>query len=229
MKSETQRTTETKEKKVRRTQSIPKSQYDLLSVAEKVADRWSSSPKITLIWITSEEFKSLVEEYKAGLNQRALAGSGRGSYTQKLREYDEQINLAVEEVKVAIAAKFGREKSKAYYSEFGIVKYGQSYRLPGERSLRVIALSAFTKSIKLYDLKVAGFSSEWFSTLAEDYASLYQSAKSIDNAVSASVGNKNSLRERIEDVLTALMLVIKANYPRTYEAELRNWGFQREK
>ena len=39
---------------------------------------------------------------------------------------------------------------------------------------------------------------------------------------------KNKLKE-LNKTLRALINLIKANYPDTYKAELRTWGFQKEK
>jgi hypothetical protein len=50
-----------------------------------------------------------------------------------------------------------------------------------------------------------------------------------DGQVSTKVGSKNLLKEELEMVLNSLIHLIKANYPDSYEAELRNWGFQKNK
>jgi hypothetical protein len=54
-------------------------------------------------------------------------------------------------------------------------------------------------------------------------------ASTTDGQVAIKVGDKNELKTYLKKVLNALMLVIKGNYPDTYKAELRDWGFQKEK
>jgi hypothetical protein len=53
-------------------------------------------------------------------------------------------------------------------------------------------------------------------------------ANTTDSTVSTKVGSKNVLRTQIRNVLHSLLLVLEGNYPDTFEAEKRAWGFQKE-
>lgn len=208
---------------------LPKSQHDLLSVAENVSKKWEKTPEIKLLWAKPEDLTKLVQEYKTFLENRVEAGSGRGLQTQILKNLDNQINKAVEEVKLAILVKFGKEKGKAYYNEFGITKQNNTYKLPNDRNLRLSALPLFVKSIKNHEIKVVGFDDAFFDNIITKYAEALEAARLTDSAVSFNVSNKNDLRKQIEAILTALHGLIKINYPNTFEGELRSWGFQKEK
>jgi hypothetical protein len=215
--------------KVRKTKALPTSQYDLLDLAEAVSNKWLATPQITLLWMQPNEFKTLVEQYKNLLNERMSVGSGRSVQTQTLKELDEEIAKAVEIVKVMLQAKFGKEKSKAYYSEFGIIKQNNSYKLPADRNLKLSALPLFVKGIQTHQFSVVGFENSFFTTLVATYQNALNSAKSTDSSVAVSVGNKNDLKSQIQEVIAALLLIIRGNYPKTYQNELRGWGFQKEK
>lgn len=215
--------------KTRSTGIMPRAQFDVLTLAENVLNKWSNTPQITLLWTNTEEFKKLVIEYRNFLQERVEVGSNRGSQTQTLRDLDKQINKAVEEVKIGIMAKFGREKGKAYFSEFGIIKQNSKFSIPTDRNLRINALSLLAKAVRNHNLQIAGFENTFFETILDDYTSAFQSAQKTDSVVSISVGNKNDLRRQVEEVITALHAVIKANYPKTFEGELRGWGFHKEK
>lgn len=208
---------------------VPRAQFDVLTLAENVLNKWANTPQITLIWTNPEEFKKLVIEYRNYLQERVDVGSNRGSQTQTLRDLDTQINKAVEEVKINIMAKFGREKGKAYFSEFGIVRQNSKYSIPTDRNQRLNALPLLAKAIKNHGLVVAGFDGDFFETIADNYTNAVQNAQKTDSMVAISVGNKNDLRRQVEEVITALHAVIKANYPKTFEGELRGWGFHKEK
>ena len=43
------------------------------------------------------------------------------------------------------------------------------------------------------------------------------------------VGQKNELKEEINEFLVSLINVITGNFPKTYHEQLRRWGFQKEK
>jgi hypothetical protein len=215
--------------KTRSTGIMPRAQFDVLTLAENVLNKWANTPQITLLWTNTDEFKKLVIDYRNFLQERVEVGSNRGSQTQTLRDLDKQINKAVEEVKIGIMAKFGKEKGKAYFSEFGIVKQNSKFSIPTDRNLRINALSLLAKAVRNHSLQIAGFENTFFENILDDYTGAFQSAQQTDSVVSISVGNKNDLRRQIEEVITALHAVIKANYPKTFEGELRGWGFHKEK
>jgi hypothetical protein len=138
--------TQEQAKKPKRSKNLPESQSDLITLAETVADKWLATPTLTLLWMKSADFKALVTDFRNFLDQRIDAGSGRGSQTQTLKNLDKEINKAVEEVKIAILAKFGKNKGKAYYSEFGIVKQNKKVGLPADRNQRLLALPLLVKA-----------------------------------------------------------------------------------
>jgi hypothetical protein len=215
--------------KTKATGIMPRSQFDVLNLAENAAEKWEQTPQITLLWTNAGEFKKLVSEYKNFLQERVEVGSGRSSQTQTLKNFDSQINKAVEEIKIAIMAKFGKDNGKAYYAEFGIVKQSRHFTIPTDRNQRVSSLLLLSKAINNHKLQVINFDNTFFETIANDYTMALQATQKTDSSISVSVGNKNDLRKQIETILTTLHIVIKANYPNTYEGELRGWGFQKEK
>ena len=59
--------------------------------------------------------------------------------------------------------------------------------------------------------------------------SLLTQATATDGTVSIKVSSKNVLKDRVKKTMNCLISVIRGNYPDTYKAELRAWGFQKEK
>lgn len=216
-------------KKIKNTRIMPSSQYNLLTLADNAVKKWQENPALTLLWTNADVFKKTIEDFRIFLNERTDAGSERGSQTQTLKNLDTQINQVVEEVKLAILVKFGKDKGKAYFSEFGISKQSKSLRLPSDRNLRVGALNLFIKAIKKYKIQVVGFDSNFFDTILTDYIEAFEATQKTDSTVAVSVSNKNDVRKQVETTLTALYNLVKLNYPNTYEGELRAWGFQKEK
>lgn len=208
---------------------LPDSQHDLLTLADIVSKKWEETPVLTLLWIKSQDLTKIVQEYRTSLENKTEAGNERGSQTQTLKNLDIQIDKAVEDVKLAILVKFGKEKGKAYFSEFGIVKKSSSYKLPKDRNMRTNALPFFVKAIKKHDITIVNFDTLFFENIVQSYAQAFEATQKTDSTVSINVGNKNESRKQIEAVLTALYHLIKINYPNTYEGELRGWGFQKEK
>lgn len=67
----------------------------------------------------------------------------------------------------------------------------------------------------------------------QDISTRYEAALTLsvdtDGNVAGLVSTKNEARKQIEKTLNALIHIIKGNYPDTYAAVLREWGFQKEK
>lgn len=215
--------------KTRKINSIPAKQSDMLSLAESVADKWMSNPKITLQWIKVEDFTSLVQKFGVSLGQRIQAGSGRQSTTKQLQNIDTKLNKAVEELKIAILGKFGKENGKSYFSEFGIARINKGFAIPKDRNQRQQALLTLIQGLEKHQINIVEYPLRFFKDIQKQYDDLISEAKRIDSTVSAEVGTKNELIKQITKVLNALIWIIKGNYPNTYKTELRAWGFQKEK
>ena len=46
--------------KTKATGFMPRTQFDVLTLAENVLNKWAETPQITLLWSNPEEFKKLV-------------------------------------------------------------------------------------------------------------------------------------------------------------------------
>jgi hypothetical protein len=217
------------DKPARRAHLIPAKQLDMLNLAEAVLEKWTNTPFITLQWVTVEEYKKLVMQFKTSLEQRLQVGSGRQTKTMLLRALDADLHKAVEELKICILGKFGRERGRSYFSEFGIIKTNRVFRLPIDRNQKVQALDMLVKGLEKYAIEPVDYPVVFFKKTRDEYDKLMQEAYTIDSAVASEVGVKNEAIKHIEKVLASLVFVIRGNYPDTYKSELRGWGFQKEK
>jgi translation initiation factor 2 alpha subunit (eIF-2alpha) len=217
------------EKKVRKVNTMPVKQTDLLTLAENVVTKWSATPEITIRWIKFDDFKKLVTQFKEALEQRTEVGSSRQSTTQQLKNLDKTINDLIEEAKIAILGKFGRQDGKSYFNEFGIIKINKAFKFPQDRNQRVQALEILLKGLEKHKIEIAKYSFTSVQVIRDQYVALSKEAQNIDSNVATEVSNKNEAIKQVEKVLNALIQIIKGNYPDTYKSELRAWGFQKEK
>lgn len=222
-------TPESTEKKTRKVNTMPVKQTDMLNLAENVANKWASTPEIALRWIKLEDYNILVKQFREALDQRTEVGGSRQSTTKMLKNLDGTINEAIEEVKIAIMGKYGKEDGKSYFSEFGIIKMNKAFRFPQDRNQRVQALDILLRGLEKHKIDVAKHSFSFFQTTRDQYIVLVKEAQNIDSNVATEVSNKNEAMKQVEKIINALIQVIKGNYPETYKSELRAWGFQKEK
>ncbi|GAB4335756.1 MAG: hypothetical protein OHK0038_13630 [Flammeovirgaceae bacterium] len=215
--------------KPQKTGNVPTKQADIVTLTDTIVKKWATSPEITLVWMKAEDFAVIAQDFKNSLTQRIDAGSGRQSKTKLLQNLDKEINKMVENLKIGILNKFGKEDGKSYYSEFGIIKVNNSFKIPFDRNQRQQALATLIKGLEKHQIKVANYPLNTIKEMQTQFNALVEEAKQIDSNVSSEVSTKNELLKQIIKVINALIYVIRGNYPDTYKAELRSWGFQKEK
>jgi hypothetical protein len=213
---------------VRHTANVPSKDNDLSTVAQAVKLKWATTPVITLVWKTQPEFATLADDYKSELAARQLTGSGRSPITDQLETIDEQIDNAVREVKAYIADKFGSQHATANYAPFGIVHIHRHWELPHDHDLRRDALPLMVAAIAANGFGTKTYGTAFWTGIQTQFNTALLAASSTDSTVSSKVSTKNVLKTQIKNVLHSLLLVLEGNYPDTFAAEKRAWGFQKE-
>jgi hypothetical protein len=209
--------------------NIPDADIDLRDVAVKVQSKWEGTPALTLLWTAPDAFKLINEDYSAALQVRQETGGTRPQFTGKLKTLDKEINKSLDNVKRYLAEKYTKAVAPDYYAAFGIIKVGRHYILPKDRNLRSQALSLLIGSLPVHGFGAFAFGTAYWTGVKTNYDTWLAAAGEIDGTVSQKVGTKNELKKQIRKILNALINLLKANYPDTYKAEMREWGFQKEK
>jgi len=217
-------TTTTKTKK----RYTPDADSDFLTVSKKVRDAWAGNPLITLIWTNQAAFNTMVNNYEAFLGTRKSDGSFRPSETQTLGQLDTQINTAVSEVKTYIEYKFKKPNAVAQYARYGIVKENGTYILPRDKDDRKLSLPLMITAIAADGFGAEKYGTAFWTAMKTDYDAALKAASDTDGDVSGGAANKNQYKKQVAKVMNALRLVLKGNYPDTYKAVYRQWGWQKE-
>ncbi|MEC4048794.1 hypothetical protein OX284_005080 [Flavobacterium sp. SUN046] len=208
--------------------NIPSADVDLVMVATEVAAKWAIKPEIVLVWITVVEFAAKTGQLKTVFESRTLVGSERPQITEQLKTLDRKINKHLRYVKNYIEEKF-KDAALSYYPSFGIVYQSKSYILPKDRNSRSEALNLMVNALTENNLDEKEFGTDFWTAIRTEYNLLIGRAVTNDGQVAIKVGSMAALKKEIRLTLNCLINAIKANYPVSYKAELRDWGFQREK
>lgn len=209
--------------------NVPTSDVDFLNVAKVAAAKWAQTPAITLLWIDVVAFQTLVSDYETSLSNRKQAGSVHPQYIQKLKTLDKVIDISLSFVKAYLFEKYGKDNVVSYYPEFGIEKVSKLYMLPKDRNTRLINLNMLLAAIDTHGFTNFAYGKSFWEPILVQYTQLMDNIQQNSAAISVNVGGKNNTKDQIKEVLNALVLLLKANYPQTSKSELRNWGFQKEK
>jgi hypothetical protein len=211
-----------------KTAGVPVKDADFKNVALAIANTWDATPGITLVWINAPQFRNLVTNYGTDLSERLSSGGDRPSQTFNLNQLDNLSNEAVKELRVYIQNKYKTTGAEAQYARYGIVKENRSWGLPKDRNKRVESVN-----LTIYALNKDGFGdleygTQFWTDIQHGYVIGLKNANANDSIISGKVSSKNELKKIIQKTMIALRYVIRGNYPDTYAAEFRKWGWQKE-
>ncbi len=212
----------------RKTGSLPVKDADVSTVAQALKTKWGANPFFVLQWMTQAAFATMADDFATQLAARQTAGGARSPFTDALDTADAKIDDGVREVKTYIAAKFGAQHATANYAPFGIVHEKKSWVLPQDHSKRRDALPMMIAAIAANGMGANEFGTTFWTDLQTEFNTALTGANATDSVVSTKVSAKNVQKNKIKDVMRAILLLLEANYPDTFEGEKRAWGFQKE-
>lgn len=225
---ETEKTLPIEQPKTKKTGNVPLKDINLGTLANSVATKWKATPAITLIWMPQTTFSTKAAAFNQELSTRLETGSSRPQITKKLNDLDAKIDSALPYIKGYLLELF-KDADTSYYPSFGIEYKKNRYGFPKDRNEKLAALQLMVKAIAANKLGAKEFGTAFWTGIETEYKTLAGKATTTDGTVSDLVGNKNELKKELTKVLNSLIKVIQGNYPDTYKAELRDWGFQKEK
>lgn len=214
---------------LRKKDYTPEADSDFSTVAKKVSDAWEANPGITLLWKTQAQFAAMVAGFDADYGTDLSTGSGRPSISATLRNLDKQIDIGVTEIKVYIQKKFKSPNGPPEYPRYGIVHTSKGgYRFPADRDQRKNNLDLMLAAIVADGFGAEPYGTAYWADIKTNYLAALASATTVDGTVSTSASSKNNQKKAISKVMTALRSVLRGNYPDTYKAVYRDWGWQKE-
>lgn len=219
-----------------KTRNMPQGDKQFSEVFDLLTAEWGLRPQLTLEWITQPNAAKLASNLRNSLRTADEANDAVSPQTTRLAELDKMIDGSKEEgklkyVKKALALQYDEENDgKPYYGEFGIEKIDSEYTLPKGRGERAKALTKLVKALNnpKHGLKEGKYGYAFWKPIADEYNELQPQAEKNKGTRSAEVGGKNQYREQAEDVFVAVLLLIQANYPKTYKQERRKFGVLKE-
>jgi len=216
-------------KNVKHKSNNPEKDADLGSQGRIVAATWKKNSLLKLVWTNADEFETTVNSYLDTLTERLSTGGGRKEVTGKLATLDIDIDKGVSAIKGYLIYKFDKTNAPSYYPQFGIVKNGNNFIVPRDRDKRLAALPLVLPAITVHGFTGEKYGAAFWQATMDSYKALLTQASAVDGTVAKKVGNKNELRKAIVKTHKALIFLLMANYPDTYQSVMREWGFQKEK
>lgn len=210
------------------TAAIPAADVDFMDVARAAAATWLATADITLVWKTSGDFNTQVQDYATMLSSRKATGSLRPGQSLTLKQMDSRIDTAVKEVKVYIERKFKTDGAIAQFARYGIVKDGSMYRMSRDRNNRKEAFKLMIDAIAADGFTAEEYGTAFWRDMQTSFSNALTQAGNTAGDVSSKVATKNQQKIAIKKVMTSLQLALRANYPDTFKQVYRDWGWQKE-
>ena len=211
-----------------RTGQLPTSAVPLAALATNVARAWADSELPALLWLSKADLTALAATFAQGRDAAEAASDQRSPQARRLQELDEQLDRNLKYVKAYLAEEHEEDQGRAFFPEFGIVRENKTYRLPAARSERVKALQKLPVALKAHAFDKKKYGAAYWQPLANEYFLLVQQSADTAGQRSSKVGQKDQTEKQVRRALRALVHHLKANYPDTTEARLREFGFQKE-
>lgn len=215
--------------KINKKSNVPTSDIDLGKVVTDVSEMWLTKPELILLWTTQAAFNDIAVDYNKDLDERLALGGDRPQITQTIKDLDVTINENLSYVKDLITKKYKKKNAISYYPAFGIVHKNKRYTIPADQNTRLASLKLMLSGLVAHGFGADEYGTAFWQPIYDQYELFVKNATTTDGNVSAKVSSKNTNKNELQKTLRALINLIKANYPDTYKAELRTWGFQKEK
>ena len=212
-----------------KTPTIPRSQIVLSGVASTASEEWKLNQDLTLRHTKCNDFADMASQFHTGINNGLALSASIKPLEKEMKDLNKLITTGLPFVKNYLAEQHGKEGALAYYPKFGIVKEGDTYVLPTMQEKRDDSLVVLLKGIHDEGFEPKKYGKEYWQPISERYSVVLKQINDATRDLSKEVGDKKELARSIKRVLNSLILLIKANFPETYKAEMRKWGFLKEK
>lgn len=212
---------------VRHKSIMPTKEADLKTTSEKALAKWKTKPTLTLEWTKVVDYEPIVTKYGTMVAATLSAKGQKKSYGNELKAVTKKIKEGEKEVKVYIRKKFKKNSDVAQYERYGIQKFGNNYKLPVDQDELALALPLMLESVKADGFDKEEYGEAFWTSLIADFNAIMKKIGDVSSGNTVDVAAKAQLRKQIEKHLRAFIYLVRSNYPDTWEAELRAWGFEK--
>jgi hypothetical protein len=210
---------------------IPKNDGALVEVARLVNEAWAQESWFTLRWKTQAQFATLYNTFATSITDKRSAANSRTPQSQRLQELDDEMEEGLRFLKKYINEDSGysKEKTDARLPGFGLERQSnRTFGLPIDRGERRDALLKFLlPAVAAAPFKARPYGTEFWQTRYDEYNTLLEQTDGLAGKVTKSVSKKDEAKKELRRVLQAVVYALRANFPDTYAAELRAWGFRK--
>ncbi|MBO2008967.1 hypothetical protein [Hymenobacter negativus] len=205
---------------------IPFGELELATLALKAADAWDASPLPALLWCSKAELRTAAVAFRASIGAADVADDDVSPAGARLAELDKMIDSSLKFVRNYLLEEHGsKSKAKAYYDTFGLMPDG---KLPAARPARVASLTKLIVALRPSGYNDGKYGTAFWKPILTEYTPLATTNSDGRSSSSTETGTKNAQETPLRKMLRALRQHIKTNFPETFAAQWRGFGYLKE-
>lgn len=205
---------------------IPGGELELATLGLAAADAWDASPLLPLLWCSKAQLRTAAVAFQASIGAADVADDDLGPAAQRLQELDQTMDASLKFVRNYLMEEHGSKKAaKAHYDAFGLTPDGQ---LPDARPARAEGLAKLVKALMASGYDASKYGTAFWDKIRNEYAPLANASSTTRSTSATETGTKNTQEAPLRQMLRALRQHIKTNFPKTYKAEWRGFGYLKE-
>lgn len=213
-------------KKGKTKDAIPGGETELATLALAAAAAWEASPLPALLWCGKANLRETAVAFQASIGKADVADDALSPAAARLAGLDTTINKSLKFVRNFLIEEHDTKAgAKAYYDAFGLTPAGE---LRAARPARAEDLAKLVKALKDSGYDKGKYGTAFWQAILTEYAPLATVSSNTRSDSAVDTGTKNTHEEALRPMLRALRQHIKTNFPASYAAEWRHFGFLKE-
>ncbi|MBF9224010.1 hypothetical protein [Hymenobacter ruricola] len=222
-------------KKGRATRFLPTTEVGITALATAVAPAYAAgaaaNAALGLMWMPPATFTALAAELATHLDTANVTKADVSPNAEAIDRLDAEINQRLGNVRTYLEAQYEDADDatvRGYLPALGFRLQHGSYVFPKGQQDRLNALTTLLTGLAKHGLKTKKYGLAYWTAMRDDYRTALATAGNAAGAVSTVVDTKNELLDQVTEVLRAIYYLLRAQYPKTWKAKLRAYGYQEE-
>ncbi|MDQ2795443.1 MAG: hypothetical protein M3Y12_15760 [Bacteroidota bacterium] len=205
---------------------IPFGELELATLGLAAAAAWEASPLLPLLWCSKAQLRTAAGAFKASVGTADVADDDRSPNAARLGELDSLIEKSLKFVRNFLIEEHDtKAQAKAYYGSFGLTPAGE---LRTARPARAEDLAKLVAALQTSGYAKGKYGTAFWQPILSEYAPLATASGTGRSDTARASSSKNTQEKPLRQMLRALRQHIKTNFPDTYAAEWRGFGYLKE-
>ncbi|MDO7875179.1 hypothetical protein Q5H93_10590 [Hymenobacter sp. ASUV-10] len=202
-----------------------------LAVAPKYAADVAALPGFGLIWTKPDDLSALATDTHAKVGEAGSTQANRTPNAEAIDKLDAEIMQRLGNVRNYLEGAYEDENDeivRGYLAQLGFkLQYG-SYMFPRGQDDRLAALDQLLLGLVKHGIGGKKYGLAYWTDMRQRYSQALTTAGNDSGTVSTVVDRKNELLDQLREILTGIYYLLRAQFPKSWKAKLRAYGFQEE-